>query len=71
MRRKLSARDMRIDYHCPRCGEESESVEHLMLKCNDNRDMRRLSPARLDNMMAGDITFTKWCFLMMAQCQIV
>ena len=67
-RQKLAERGLQIDPQCPRCGEERESVEHLMLKCGESSLIWRASPLRIDSEMERSTPISEWCSNWLEKC---
>ena len=60
VRVNLAQRGMMIDKVCPRCGEEDETIEHLLLHCETSRQIWYLSPLRLDVRLGRGGKFRDW-----------
>ena len=67
-RRKLMQRGLRIDPQCPRCGEEPESVEHLLLHCCESHLVWRASPLRIESVVAPHMSMAEWCCEWLGKC---
>lgn len=60
VRVNLAQRGMHIDQVCPRCGEEDETLEHLLLHCEVSKRVWYQSPLRLDVTRARGGKFREW-----------
>ena len=60
MRAELAKRGCEIDKMCPLCGEQEETVKHIMMSCPDTQTIWRLSPLRLIPNADGEGSFTEW-----------
>lgn len=49
-----------LDHIRPRCGEKTESLEHMLLFCVNSKNVWYLSPLRIDVSRAGGGTFREW-----------
>ena len=56
----LARRGMQVDKVCPRCGEEDETLEHMLLYCGDSQRAWYISPLRLDVRKAQGGKFRDW-----------
>ncbi|XP_056688465.1 uncharacterized protein [Spinacia oleracea] len=64
----LASRGVPIDPRCPRCGESAETMEHLVLQCEDSKMLWLTSPARLSDENRECESFTEWCITMSKKC---
>lgn len=44
----LARRGVCVDCMCPRCGDDPESVTHMVLGCEESKLLRKTSPLRMD-----------------------
>ena len=60
LRQNLARRGMEVDKVCPRCGEEEESIEHLLIQCAVSQRVWYSSPLRIHVARTGGIRFRDW-----------
>lgn len=60
VRANLARRGMMIDRVCPRCGEEDETLEHMLLQCEVSQRVWYLSPLRLNGRIGRGGKFRDW-----------
>lgn len=60
VRDNLVKRGMKVEQASTRCGEENESIEHMLMFCEDSRCVWYTSPLRLDVEKARGGTSRDW-----------
>ncbi|XP_057247397.1 uncharacterized protein LOC130589819 [Beta vulgaris subsp. vulgaris] len=60
MRNNLIKRQIVMDYICKRCGEEVESVEHVLVQCKEAQRLWYLLPLRLSFNQGVVTSFKDW-----------
>ncbi|KAL2924063.1 hypothetical protein RDABS01_015554 [Bienertia sinuspersici] len=60
VRKNLVARGMQVDYRCPMCGEEEESNVHMLMRCQDARNLWYASPLRIKTEDFNVSSFLEW-----------
>ena len=60
VRTNLARRGMQVDQICPRCGEDAETIEHMLLFCEVSQKVWYLSPLRLEVSKEYRGKFREW-----------
>ena len=60
MRGEIHKRTKQGDPKCAGCGEEEETIEHLLLQCNKVKEVWKLSPVQWDGIQHTSNCFIKW-----------
>ena len=63
---KLQTRGMCSSSVCPRCGEEDENIEHMLLRCRESVRIWYGSPLRIESDKVGDMSIKEWVDNLMA-----
>nr|XP_027109407.1 uncharacterized protein LOC113729292 [Coffea arabica] len=60
VRGDIHRRTRQGDPKCAGCGEEKETIEHLLLQCNKVKEVWKLSPVQWDGIQHTSNCFIKW-----------
>lgn len=66
---KLARRGMEVDAICPRCGEGTETITHMLTQCKEVETIWKMSPIRL-SFSEWPCAFKEWCDTFIRKCKV-